>query len=83
MTIRKPASRRLRQSQSVRPEAVPSTVRPRSSIVKIAVGIQLINEALSRARMRVPQEVGTSEAYRSARQIAMRAHRETARLLGE
>jgi hypothetical protein len=51
--------------------------------VKIMTGIQLINEALSRARMRRPQEVGTSEAHRSARQIAMRAHRESARMLGE
>jgi hypothetical protein len=51
--------------------------------VKIATGIQLINQALSRARMRLPQEVGTSEAHRSARQIAIRARRENARMLGE
>jgi hypothetical protein len=35
----------------------------------------LINEALSRARMRQPQDT-TSEAYRSARQIAIRVRRE-------
>jgi hypothetical protein len=51
--------------------------------VNITSAIQLINEALSRARMRLPQEVGTSEAHRSARQIALRAHRESARMLGE
>jgi hypothetical protein len=82
-TIRKPASRRLRQSQSVRPDAVTSTTRPRSSTVKIGTGIQLLNEALSRARMRRPQDLGTSEAYRSARRIAMNARREQTRLLGE
>jgi hypothetical protein len=44
-------------------------------------GLQLINEALSRARMRKPQE-STSEAYRSARQIAISARREQTRRLG-
>jgi hypothetical protein len=33
--------------------------------------------------MRQPQELGTSEAYRSARQIMMSARREQARMLGE
>jgi hypothetical protein len=51
--------------------------------MKLTSGLQLINEALSRARTRMPQEVGTSEAHRSARQIAIRAQRESARLLGE
>jgi hypothetical protein len=44
-------------------------------------GMQLIHEALSRARMRRPQET-TSEAYRPARQIAMSVRREQTRLLG-
>ncbi|MGC9668841.1 hypothetical protein ACNTMW_20065 [Planosporangium sp. 12N6] len=51
--------------------------------MKIGTGIQLINEALSRARMRRPQEMGISEAHRPARQIAMHARREQTRLLGE
>ena len=42
-------------------------------------GIYLIYEALSRARMRRPQN--PSEAYRPARQIAMRARREQNRQL--
>ncbi len=45
-------------------------------------GLQLINEALSRARMRKPQDT-TSEAYRPARQTAMRIRREQSRLSGE
>ncbi len=81
MTISQPASRRLRQPQSIRPGVTTSTKPSRSKTVKI-VGFQLINEALSRARMRRPQDVGTSEAYRSARQIAISARREQTRLLG-
>jgi len=81
-SIRMPASRRLRQPQSVRPDVSISTKRLRSTNVNIGNGIQLIHEALSRARMRRPQEVGTSEAYRSARQIAISARREQTRLLG-
>jgi hypothetical protein len=84
MTIRQPASRRLRQPQSFRPNATTtSTMRPRSRTVKLSASIQLINEALSRARMRRPQEVGTSEAYRSARQIMINARRQQTRMLGE
>jgi hypothetical protein len=83
MTIREPASRRLRQPQSFRPNVTISTTRPRSRTVKLSTGIQLINEALSRARMRRPQEVGTSEAYRSARQIMISARRQQTRMLGE
>jgi hypothetical protein len=45
-------------------------------------GLQLINEALSRARMRRPQDT-TSEAYRPARQIAMRRRREQNRASGD
>jgi hypothetical protein len=44
-------------------------------------GQQLINEALSRARTLRPQE-NRSEANHSARRVAMRARRETARALG-
>jgi hypothetical protein len=43
--------------------------------------LHLMHEALSRARMRRPQD-HTSEAYRSARQIAMHARREQTRLMG-
>jgi hypothetical protein len=43
--------------------------------------LHLMHEALSRARMPQPQD-NTSEAYRSARQIAMRARREQTRLMG-
>jgi hypothetical protein len=46
--------------------------------------VHLLNEALSRVRMRRPQSVGhpTTEAPRSARQVAMAARREAARQLG-
>jgi len=44
--------------------------------------LQLLYEALSRARMRRPQAVRHSEAHRSARQVAMRALREQDRQLG-
>jgi len=44
-------------------------------------GMQLIHEALSRARMRRPQD-NTSEAYRPARQIAMTIRREQDRVPG-
>ena len=81
MTTSQPASRRLRNPQSIRPDVAISTKRPRSRTVKIS-GIQLINEALARARMRRPQEVGTSEAYRSAKQIELHSRREQSRLLG-
>jgi hypothetical protein len=43
--------------------------------------LYLLYEALSRARMRGPQDT-PSEAYRSARQIAMGARREQNRRLG-
>jgi hypothetical protein len=43
--------------------------------------IQLMHEALSRARMRRPQD-HMSEAYRSALQIALSARREQTRLMG-
>jgi methylthioribose-1-phosphate isomerase len=83
MTIRESASRRLR-SQSIRPDAVADNIkRSRSNAVNLMTSIQLMHEAMSRARTRRPQEVGTSEAYRPAKQIAMNSHRhEQSRLLG-
>jgi hypothetical protein len=45
-------------------------------------GLQLIHEALSRARMRKPQDT-PSEAYRPARQIAMSVRRKQSRLSGD
>jgi hypothetical protein len=50
-----------------------TTYRSRSA------SMNLINEALSRARMRKPQ----NEAYRSARRIAMQARRRQAHDLGD
>jgi hypothetical protein len=44
--------------------------------------LNLMHEALSRARRRRHQD-NTSEAFRSARQIAMRARREQTRILGD
>jgi len=82
-TIHEPASRRLHR-QSFRPEAAAtSTVRPGSTVVEFRNAFQLINEAMSRARMRRPHEVRTSEAYRPARRISMNARREQMRMLGE
>jgi hypothetical protein len=86
MTIREPlTSSRPRVPRSIRPNAMPKTTtkRQRSTAVNIGTSLQILNEALSRARTRRPQEVGTSGAYRSARQIAMNARREQTRLLGE
>jgi hypothetical protein len=50
------------------------TTHPRSS------ALNLINEALSRARMRSPQNA--SEARRPARRIAIQARRQQAREIG-
>jgi hypothetical protein len=47
-----------------------------------AVKVRLIQEALSRARMRRPQSDRAPEAYRSARQIAMEGRKQAARELG-
>jgi hypothetical protein len=44
-------------------------------------GLQLIHEALSRARMRKPQDI-PSEAHRPARLIAIAARREQTYLMG-
>ena len=51
-----------------------TTTRPRST------AMNLIHEALSRARMRRPQNA--SEAPRSARRVAIEARRQQARELG-
>jgi hypothetical protein len=51
------------------------TTQPRST------AMSLINEALSRARMRLPQN-DHSEARRSARRIAMQARKQQAREMG-
>jgi hypothetical protein len=51
-----------------------TNTRPRS------IAMNLFHEALSRARMRRPQEV--SEARRSARRVAIEARRQQARELG-
>ncbi|BCY14843.1 hypothetical protein L3i22_099310 [Actinoplanes sp. L3-i22] len=47
-----------------------------------ATKVRLIQEALSRARMRQPQSDRAPEAYRSARRIAMEARKQAARELG-
>jgi hypothetical protein len=52
-----------------------ATTQPRST------AMSLINEALSRARMRSPQN-DHSEARRSARRIAMEARKQQAREMG-
>jgi hypothetical protein len=72
----------LTTKKPTRPD-VPNSTRTRSRSVTIMTnGLQLINEALSRARMRRPQD-STSEAFRPARQIAMRIRREQNRMQGE
>jgi hypothetical protein len=81
-TIRTNASRRPRIAQSTRPNIQQYGRNPSKGTEKMISGLQLIHEALSRARMPRPQDK-TSEAYRSARQIAMRARREQTRLLGD
>jgi hypothetical protein len=53
-----------------------TTIRPRS------ITLNLINEVLSRARMRGPQNV-SSEARRPARRIAIEARRRLAREVGD
>jgi hypothetical protein len=84
MTIRElTASRRPRTTRSFRPNAMTGIELLRSSTVNFSTSVQLLNEALARARMREPQEVGTSGAYRSAKQIAMNARRVQTRMLGE
>jgi hypothetical protein len=65
MTIRRPTNEKK--------IPIVTNTRPRST------ALNLINEALARARMRSPQK---SEARRSARRIAMQARHQQARELG-
>lgn len=58
------------------------TTHPKDSVMKLVLNVQLINEALSRARMRRPQTMLDSEAIRPARQIMMAARREHDRQVG-
>jgi hypothetical protein len=53
----------------------------KDTAMKLVRHVQLINEALSRARMRRPQ-TANSEANRPARQIMMSSRREHDRMLG-
>jgi hypothetical protein len=58
------------------------TTQPKDTVMnRVRHQVQLINEALSRARMRQPQTIH-SEAIRPARQIMMAARREHDRLAG-
>jgi hypothetical protein len=58
------------------------TYQQKDTAMKLVRQVQLLNEALSRARMRQPQ-TANSEATRPARQIMMRSRREQdRRLLG-
>jgi len=77
------ASRGLRTARSPRPaqNLTYKTNDPNWSTTIMSNGMQLIHEALSRARMRQPQE-NTSEAPRSARQISLAARQESNRWLG-
>ena len=64
------------------PTAVNETRMPSNEMHTKDTKMRLIQEALSRARMRRPQSDRAPEAYRSARQIAMEARHRTARELG-
>lgn len=60
----------------------PSTDQQKDAVMELTRSLQLINEALSRARMLRPQ-TPKSEATRPARQIMMSSrNREQDRLLG-
>ncbi|GAA1840295.1 hypothetical protein GCM10009687_01650 [Asanoa iriomotensis] len=68
----------------VTPTTTERTKNPAMNSVNGATEMNLIQEALSRARMRLPQtgRKMRSEATRSARSIAMQARRESARQMG-
>jgi len=57
------------------------TIHAKDSVMKLTDSVQLINEALSRARMRSPQTMN-SEAHRPARRIMMASRREHDRMTG-
>jgi hypothetical protein len=61
--------------------ATATTATATTSSIARSTDMNLINEALSRARMRRPQNIN-SEARRSARLIAMQARQRQARELG-
>lgn len=63
------------QTETRKKTPMTDQTRPRS------VAVNLINEALARARTRSPQNTN-SEARRPARRIAIQARREQARALG-
>jgi hypothetical protein len=69
----------IRNRSTSRP--ILSVIERKDIVMKLIRRVQLINEALSRARTRRPQ-TANSEATRPARQIMVRAHRENDRLLG-
>jgi hypothetical protein len=73
----------IRPSAGVVP-ARPAEKNTAMTTLNGASKMHLLNEALSRARMRWPQADRTtsSEAYRSARTVAMEARRRVARELG-
>jgi hypothetical protein len=60
---------------------VTATIDTDTTMRSRSVAMNLINEALSRARMRSPQNIN-SEARRSARSIAIEARHQQARELG-
>jgi hypothetical protein len=75
-TTTQPARSTVRSSTTVNP-SYPS----KDTTMKLVRQIQLINEALSRARMPRPQTMN-SEAIRPARQIMLNSLREYDRMLG-
>jgi hypothetical protein len=74
----------IRPSGDMQP-ARPAEKKTAMTTLNGASKMQLLNEALSRARMRRPQagrNTTSSEANRSARTVAMEARRRAARELG-
>ena len=64
---------------------IPDTDKRKPSIEMSKNGatkVRLLQEALSRARMRRPQRDYTPEAHRPARLVAMEAHHRASRELG-
>ena len=57
------------------------TTQKSATVATRSAAMNLINEALSRSRMRSPQNMN-SEARRSARRVAIEARRQQARELG-
>jgi len=69
------------ERSSVRSSTVDPSYSAKETTAMFSRQIQLINEALSRARMRQPQTT-TSEAIRPARRITISSLREHDRMLG-